>query len=163
MRLVLDMLDQDRGVTETPSPSPDLPIDQKDRLWAHAIHLDGELIQRGNLYLVGESMLVTAYAVVLATATSTLAGSQSQATLLWTSRAVAGSGVALAVLWLYVNHHQWRYLLHLKQRCLKELVEYRKTWDGASHPRPAPGTVIAYGVPVVVLLMWIMLLAVTFS
>lgn len=128
---------------------------QQNRLWAHALYVDGQLVQRANLYIVGQSMLVAAYSVA-AVSSVTSSGAPEDAKLRWLALIVAGAGAALALAWLFVNHRQWQYLLHLRVRCLKTLPEYPETWTGRAHRRGPiePGAVITYVVPITVLVMW---------
>ncbi len=56
------------------------------RVWSHGLHEDNMFIQRGNFFLVAQSMLVVAYSGVLA------AGSHRAPYGLTVSRVIAGSG-----------------------------------------------------------------------
>ena len=126
--------------------------DQDNRLWSHALHVDGELVQRGNLYLVSQSMLVGAYAVLA------FAGPEIDARLTLLPSAtliVSAAGVLLAILWMYVNHRQWAYITYLRKRCIAALPEYRQTHEEHHGGHIPSGFVISYVVPTVFLAMWV--------
>jgi hypothetical protein len=56
------------AMEESGGKGPDterLTPDEVDRLWQHGLHLDTMLFQRGNLFLVAESLLVVSYASML--------------------------------------------------------------------------------------------------
>ncbi len=125
---------------------------QADRLWAHALHADAEVVQRGNFYLVGESMLVVAYTAILTAGPNKATG---DVTLAWVARIVAMFGIVLALIWWYAGHVHWVYLKHIRMRAITTLPEYRETWENRPAFKFNAGTVHTYAVPGVTLLMWI--------
>ena len=127
----------------------------------HFLHLDGELVQRGNLYLVGESMLAVAYSAIVAAALSTSTIVAYHGVLLSLSRIIAAVGLLLGLLWVFVQHHQWRYREFLRRRCISALPEFSDTVTAARRPRLAPGALTAYLIPAISMLMWIGLLTLT--
>ena len=126
-----------------------------DRLWSHLLHLDGEFIQRGNLYLVGESMLLVAYSAILSRGPT---GPDNAAALAWIARVIACFGAFLAIIWCYVNVGWWSYFRHVRRRVLEAVPDYRETV--ARTPRTMFGhdALTAFVVPGVTVMVWLILL-----
>jgi hypothetical protein len=143
-----DTVGREENMTDLADPA-DLR-DQRNRVWAHALHVDNAVIQRNNLYLVAQSMLVGAYAVF---ALANPQADQSQNPARASIWILLGGGAAVALLWLVSNHLYWRYLLCLRQRCLDLLPEYRVTWQ--MRPRGQSGHIISYVIPLIFLAIWV--------
>jgi hypothetical protein len=139
-------------VAQQLSATPDPPVDP-EHSWSHALHVDSLFIQRGNFYLLAHSMLVVAYTAALATASST-----HQSALSWVARVLAGFGLLLAFVWLYVSHSQWAYVRYLRNIAIQVIPRY--AWSQRTRPRGPieDGTLSAYVVPGMAAVMWAVLI-----
>jgi hypothetical protein len=90
---------------------------EKDRLWTHRLHEDLLLSDRGNFFLVAESLFVVAYAELLPS------GEDLAAAVL------AAAGVLLTAAWLRVNRRQYQIIGHVQGRAENILREFRDTYD----------------------------------
>jgi hypothetical protein len=139
-------------------PDPDLDDvrGQADRLWSHATYQDNNIIQRGNFFLVAESMILIAYAAVVS---GGLGSTSAQlATALVASRLIGGFGLLLTAVWAYASYHLWRKLKILIEYAAEKLPEYRYVRDKRGDSRISPTALITYMVPALVAVMWIALL-----
>jgi hypothetical protein len=128
--------------------------DQVNRVWAHVVHEDEDFVQRGNFFLVAESMLVVAYSAILSTGQ---AGSARHRTVL-AAAVIAGFGFLLTMVWGYVSHHQLLHVRNLRGRATQLLPEYRKTQEIPAAHRVSPTALMTYLVPVFAGIMWLLLL-----
>ncbi|MEU1479893.1 hypothetical protein [Streptomyces sp. NPDC005760] len=69
-------------------------------LWEHHLHTDTMVFQRGNLFLVAQSLPAVAYSTTAASVTTHAA-----------ARVMAGFGLALTAVWASVGHRYHRCLL----------------------------------------------------
>jgi hypothetical protein len=152
---------------ESPEPTPPVPTNSptvpesqdpsvEDRLWQHALHVDTEYVQRGNFYLLGQSMLVVAYAAVLSAGPSA-AASLDPTTLSWIARVLAGVGILLGLVWAYVSHSQWAYLKFLRDEAIRTFPDFAERRIRAPRPKPDDGAVSAYAAPWLTVVMWVVL------
>lgn len=117
---------------------------QQDRLFQHGIHVDSMLFQRGNLFLVAQSLMAVAYATVRSEDARHI---------------MAGFGIVLTLCWLYVSHRHYRYTLLVLGRIEEKLPDYRAT-RVATHLSGFNSThVIVYAIPALSGVMWLALLA----
>ncbi|MGN9819683.1 RipA family octameric membrane protein [Streptomyces sp. SD11] len=130
-------------------------IAEDGRLWQHALHENTMLFQRGNLFLVGQSLFAVAYTTLLTSEQHVVA-----------ARVLAGFGLVLALTWLYVGHRHRLYYQHVQRRAVERLPEYATTWtswatrrQGRSRGRSI--TLIAYLLPSLAVVMWAALLMIT--
>lgn len=127
-----------------------------DRMWQHGLHLDAMLFQRGNLFLVAESLLVVAY-------TGLLPGSGSAGAPILAACVVAVFGLLLTCVWAYVGHRHLQYLALLNSRVRDHVREYRalrERW----HPKgPSSLPLVTYTLPALAAVMWIILLLIALS
>jgi hypothetical protein len=130
--------------------------DQANRLWAHALHEDNDFMQRGNYFLVAESLLVVAYAALFAT--NQQAGVTDQRNELLAARVIAAFGFLLTVCWSYVARRRWLYRDYVYRRAEDLLPEYRTTWRSRPHGGPSGSGFIAFVVPGLAAVMWILLM-----
>lgn len=86
--------------------------DEENRLWAHGIHIDDSIVQRGNYFLVAQSMLVVAYSILLSV-------SQQVHRLAIATTIIAIMGMVLAGAWGYVSWWSVQYLRHAAVRTAK--------------------------------------------
>jgi hypothetical protein len=130
-----------------------------ERMWQHSLHLDMMLFQRSNLFLVVESLLIVAYALVLGVANQQ-AGPISE-TALVAVRIIAVFGILLTMVWGYVGHRHLRYyeLLRARQRdVFPEYKELREQW----HPRGIGSLpLVTYFLPLLAGGLWVLFLLIT--
>src|ERR1700691_6068891 len=84
------------------------------RLWGHVLHEDEQLFQRGNYFLLAESLLVVAYSGLLAASEASTAVHGSASHLLLTARIMAVFGLLLTAGWLYVGHRHLKYCRYVQ-------------------------------------------------
>ncbi|MEO3814598.1 hypothetical protein ABGB17_36850 [Sphaerisporangium sp. B11E5] len=134
------------------STEAETAAEKRDRLWEHGLHADNAHLQRGNYFLVAESMLVVAHAGLLqVTATKSLPGAPFAALV------IAAFGLLLSATWSVVNHVHYRYFLQIRRRMVLEIPVYRETrdqWAG----RISSNMLITYIPPVLAAIMWIILI-----
>ncbi|WP_436836901.1 RipA family octameric membrane protein [Micromonospora profundi] len=129
------------------SPEP-LPNEAASRVWSHLLHEDNMLMQRGNFFIVAQSMLIVAYsALVVQMPIASLSG-----------HAVAVFGVLLAIVWLYVGHRHRRYLQHVDRRARHYLSEYAATQGDRPRSPLSTTALLAYMLPSLTVLVWVTLL-----
>jgi hypothetical protein len=126
---------------------------RQGRVWQHALHEDQMLFQRGNLFLVAESLLVVAYATMLPT-------SHTGAGEILAARVIATFGLLLTVMWLYVGHRHLRYCMLIRMRMLEMLPEYRETRARWRSSRISSLPLITYFLPSLAIVMWVFLLVI---
>jgi hypothetical protein len=78
-------------------------------------------IQRGNFFLVAESMLLVAYAAVLAS------HARSGSYILTASYIIVGFGLALTSVWTLISRRHMTYLRLIQQRVYSRIHEYSET------------------------------------
>ena len=126
----------------------ELDEEQRRRLWEFALHEDLLLSQRQNLFLVAESMFAVAYVTALVAKQNGIAVVLSVIALL------------LTVAWLYVSVRHSAIVDLVQERARNALPEYQELYKGRSW-RWAPirsRTVVTFGVPALVGIMWVALL-----
>jgi hypothetical protein len=121
---------------------------EADRLWTHALHEDNMFYQRGNLFLITESMMLVAYSVIV----SGRPGAPVQA------RVIAGFGVLLTIAWAYVMKRHWIYLKFLVARATSRFPDYNEIVAARPKNRPPTTAVLVYAVPGAATIMWLLLL-----
>jgi len=115
-------------------------------------------IQRGNFFLVAQSMLVVAYSAIL--------GARPHIGHYWlaVSRVIAGFGLTMSVIWLLTSYLHLSYLLHLRAQAVEAIREFgafRKAWQAAGRSplrKLDIAALIAYAVPVLAGALWVILL-----
>ncbi|WP_214323713.1 hypothetical protein [Nonomuraea sediminis] len=130
-----------------------------ERMWQHSLHLDTMLFQRANLFLVVESLLIVAFALVLGVANQP--GSAITDMALAVVRVIAVFGMLLTAVWGYVGHRHLRYyeLLRARQRdVFPEYKELREQW----RPRGISSLpLVTYFLPLLAGALWILCLLIT--
>lgn len=122
---------------------------QRERRWELVLHQHNQFNARMNFFLIAEAMLVGAAAQVLT--------SDEAKPLL--GLAISISGIGLTCVWAYVNRRQ-SVLIDFRHTALAELAE-------ADQGRPTAGVrsaeleVLVYGVPAIVLIVWLPILIVS--
>ncbi|WP_456317052.1 RipA family octameric membrane protein [[Kitasatospora] papulosa] len=124
---------------------------QDERLWEHALHENGMVFQRGNLFLVAQSLLAVAYSTILVGADHRNQGASG-------SQIIAVFGLALAAIWLYVGHRHLRYCELIRERARARLPEYAETRAAWNRRGPGSLPLITYVLPALAGIMWIFLL-----
>jgi hypothetical protein len=125
-----------------------------EHTWSHGLHVESMFIQRGNFYLVAHSMLVVAYTAALSADSS----SSHHPSLSWVAHVLAGFGLVLACVWLYVSHWQWAYLKHLRRIAVEAIPEYSNSQRGRPRGPIEDGTLSTYVVPSMAAVMWMVLM-----
>ncbi len=126
-------------------------IAEDSRLWQHTLHENTMLFQRGNLFLVGQSLFAVAYTTLLASEEHLVA-----------ARVLAAFGLVLALTWLFVGHRHRLYYQHVQRRAMQRLPEYAATWASWTGRRRGLSIVlIAYLLPSLATVMWAALLLIT--
>lgn len=133
--------------------------DELERLWSHGLHEDNMFIQRGNFFLVAESLMLVAYAGVLASRARP--GGYSLAA----SHIIGGFGFALTGIWILISHRHRTYLQLIQQRMRAHFREYRDTrmaWRGGIQApwwrKAHINLLLSYGVPGLAAIMWLLLI-----
>ena len=115
-------------------------------------------IQRGNFFLVAESMLLVAYAAVLAS------HARSDGYILIASRIIAGFGLALTATWMLISHRHITYVRLIQRRMYTHIREYRETraaWRNSQARwwrKVHTNLLLSYGVPGLAGVLWLLLL-----
>jgi hypothetical protein len=139
-----------------PADTETLTPDEADRLWQHGLHLDTMLFQRGNLFLVAESLLVVSYASMLGV--SQTPGSD-RPTL--AARVIAVFGLLLTLAWGYVGHRHLQYYQLVSVRMRDNLPEYRKARAQWRRRGVSSLPVVTYFLPMLAAVVWVLLLIIT--
>ncbi|MEU6224150.1 hypothetical protein [Streptomyces sp. NPDC047042] len=121
-----------------------------ERLWAHKIHEDSMLFQRGNLFLLAQSLLAVAYS-----ATASASGRENAA------RVMCAFGIALTLTWLYVGHRHLLYDLSLQRRVAARLPDFAETDRTCRQRGLSALPCIVYGLPSLSIVMWVVLVFIT--
>jgi hypothetical protein len=135
--------------------SQHLDSDQINRLWQHAAHSQNRFDNRLNFFLVFESVFLGVVGVLYSRPSS------AKIILI----ALICLGFVLTAFWGYIQARE-RYLLNDLETQLKEVApEYRETMMRRERAKwPISSTsLLAYGVPALVALMWIVLFIFTAS
>ena len=89
--------------------------DRESRLWSHGLHQDQEFIQRGNFFLVAESLLVVAYSGILTKGLAAGTGGHASKLLL-SARVISLFGLLLSIIWIYVSNFERKTVEYLMKR-----------------------------------------------
>jgi hypothetical protein len=143
--------DQDAGLAEVAARQGE--SDQANRVFAHGMHEENNLIQRGHFFLVAESMILVAYSLMIS-------GRPAMPTPdhLLSVRVMAAFGLIVAIVWLYAGNRQWRYFKILRARAYELLPEYRETRSRLRVGLVSSTPIIAHGIPAITAVMWCVLL-----
>ena len=128
------------------------------RLWEYYLHEDTMIMQRGNLFLVAQSLQLVAFTAILSVGRA--GGAPVTDRGLLTARLIASFGVAMAAIWLYVGHRQIRYTGNLRRRLADQLPDYAETQAAVRLRGPRAALFIAYGIPLLAGALWSLLLVV---
>jgi hypothetical protein len=138
-------LQSEYNATPPPSPPP-----HADFIWQWLLHEDDHLTNRVNFFLIGESMLVSAYATLLSSSKTNIGGA---------TYIVALCGILIAGMWWRVS----TWALHGTIYRLKNAARtYIPFYDEIAHGRrtrlPAH-RLIAQVLPCAIMIMWVALMA----
>lgn len=125
------------------------PPQDVGQLWKWVFHEDNLFSNRGNLLLVAESMIFTAFAIVLANSRATVAP--------WFLGMVAIFGVFLSLVWLRVMSIQKSTVTQLKDRLKKADKLYGEICGIRKHD-VGIHQLLGYLVPAAILVVWLALL-----
>jgi hypothetical protein len=142
--------------SQGPADAERLTPDEADRLWQHGLHLDTMLFQRGNLFLVAESLLVISYATMLGV--DQTSGSDR---LTLAVRVIAIFGLLLTLAWGYVGHRHLQYYDLVSVRMRKHLPEFRKAREQWRRRGVSSLPVVTYFLPALAAILWLLLLIIT--
>lgn len=130
---------------------------ENGRLWEHVLHEDGQLFQRGNFFMLAESLLVVAYSGLLA-ASETHGTSYSATRLLLAARVLASFGLLLTAVWFYVGRRHLMYCKYIRARAHDRLPEYRATREGWPRGLLPSLDLVTYSITFLAGIVWILLL-----
>ena len=139
-----------------PADNEKLTPDEASRLWQHGIHLDTMLFQRGNLFLVAESLLVVSYASMLGVGQTSGSDRPTSA-----ARVIAAFGLLLTLAWGYVGHRHLQYYRLVSARMREHLLEYRKVREQWQARGISSLPVVTYSLPLLAGVVWVLLLIIT--
>jgi hypothetical protein len=140
-------------VKTAPAPDDQDRRDEDNRIWSHGMHINDSIIQRGNYFLVAQSMLIVAYSLLLSS------GRQSS-DLSLVAKVIGSLGVLLSAMWGYVSWSGTKYLRHVQRIAFVRLPEYRLTRETWASTRVPATIIFTYLVPSVVGVMWLLLFVV---
>ena len=149
------------GARDKPDHAWQAVRDQEARLWEHALLQDELFVQRSNFFLVAESLLVVAYTGILGLSLSV----HGQPLRLQVAALVLSIfGCLLTVIWVFVSGRQRQVLLDLHKRAREAFPEYRRTIEERKLPggRISGTFLMAFGVPVLAAIMWLIFVAIAF-
>ncbi|MBE8473739.1 hypothetical protein [Streptomyces justiciae] len=129
------------------------------RLWEYYLHEDTMIMQRGNLFLVAQSLQLVAFTAILSAGRAS--GAPPTGSALLTARVIGSFGVALAAIWFYVGHRQIRYTGNLRRRLADRVPDYAETQAAVRLRGPRAALFIAYGIPLLAGVLWSLLLIVS--
>lgn len=113
------------------------------------------LFQRGNLFLLAQSLLVVAYSTILS------AESDQWQSALIAARVIAAFGLPLTGVWLYVGHRHLQYSRTLQRRAAAQLPDYAETLAACHQPGLGARSLIVYGLPSLAAGMWLTLILIS--
>jgi hypothetical protein len=143
--------------SQGPFDTERLTPNEADRLWQHGLHLDTMLFQRGNLFLVAESLLVVSYASMLGMGHQT--SGSDRPTL--AARVIAIFGLLLTLAWEYVGHRHLQYYELVSVRMREHLPEYRTVREQWRRRGVSSLPVVTYSLPMLAAIVWVLLLIIT--
>jgi hypothetical protein len=122
-------------------------IEDAEFYWDWIKHEDNQFSNRGSFFLVGEAMLLSAYATILS----------QKASFLYGAYVLSFAGIFITLIWLYVNFRH----IYKTQRAIKnQLHQIENRWSSIAKQRsrwPANHFIMGLILPVVILLTWIAL------
>jgi hypothetical protein len=127
---------------------------QIDRLWQHGLHEDTVFNERLNFFLVFESVLLGLIAMLF---------DREPAIYKWVLVLLVCLGLAVTLVWSYIQAKQRLILKTLSGRLRRTLPEYRETLEELERHRwrIVSGTALmAYFIPGLIALVWIGLLVI---
>jgi hypothetical protein len=150
----------DPGGQPSSNPSQQTHIEDS-RLWQHKLHEDNMLFQRGNLFLLAQSLLVVAYTTILS-AVHDNGQSVSPSRMLLAGRVIAAFGFLLTLTWLYVGHRHLKYCQLIQARTMDRMPEYAETRALVHHRRGIRSLpLVTYLLPLLAGAMWLFLLLIS--
>jgi hypothetical protein len=132
--------------------------DEARRIWEHGLHEDNGLLQRGNFFLIAESLLLVAFSSLLSSSTASGAAHALTVHMLLAARVVASFGLFLTAAWIYVGHRHLKYCRFIGARAVEYFPEYKATRDAWRRGLVPTMSVITYIIPSLGGILWIVLL-----
>ncbi|WP_328876184.1 hypothetical protein OHT76_42300 [Streptomyces sp. NBC_00287] len=138
-----------------PVPSGD-PHSYDERLWQHVLHLENSLLQRGNLFLLAQSLQVVGYATMLSASTGSSHGADRALTA---TRVLAAFGIVLTLAWLYAMYRHYTYARNMVRQLGRRVPDYLAIRVLSRGRGPSHMPLVVYGLPTLSGVMWVILLA----
>jgi len=118
-------------------------------LWEYRLHEDTIFYQRLNVFLVAESMLLVAFALLFSSPEKSF----------FVPLIVVILGCFLTAAWLYVSHRQMVVINQIRMEAEKAVPTYRKIRKDRPKVLLGSMSTLTYIVPSIVFLIWLALLA----
>lgn len=122
--------------------------EERNRLFENLLHEDTDYMQRGNYFLVGQTLLLVAFTSI---------GTSPGRPDLW----IALFGSLFTGIWIYVAHHHLKYIRYLQSRCANACPEYLITLQERPRGRIPLMPIFAYVIPGITLALWLVIGAIT--
>ncbi len=133
----------------------DLDSEQRNRLWAHRLHIEIQMYNRVTLFLVIESVLLAIVGTVYS----------KPGLSLIVVKAIVFLGLCITIIWGYLQDRVKQVFDAVDTRALANLPEYKATVEATKKPRWPLSTskaptlpILAYVIPALFTLLWIFLL-----
>jgi hypothetical protein len=131
----------------------ELNEEQRARVWDHRLHMDTAFYNRLNFFLVFESVLLGIVGVLYSKPNSPLLVVKATVLL----------GLSLSIIWAYIQVRHKQMLDDINARSREIFPDYRATMErrakNVNTKLPFHGTwLLAYIVPLLILLVWVFLL-----
>jgi hypothetical protein len=128
--------------------------DRANRIFQHGLHEDNAFTERGNYFLIAESMFVVAYAGLQSSSQSSASLAIQRTSIVLDARILAVFGFLLTAVWIYANRRQWYVIQHLQDRARELVPEYEVTYETRRKWRISSPWLMAYLVPALIGVMW---------
>jgi len=102
------------------------------------------VFQRGNLFLLAQSLQIVAYTTVMSS--SDQFGESSEPNLI-SARVIAAFEIALTLAWLYAGHRHLRYAQAVTRRAVDHFPDYAQTRTSSRQRGPSHVPLIVYALP----------------
>lgn len=126
---------------------------ERERIWEYYLHEHSQFNARLNFFLIAEAMLVVAAAQVLS--------SGETKPILGLGTSVTGMG--LTIVWAYVNRRQTELMEFRRVRAKAALPEFAEGDRTRPRTRIHSTGLLAYGVPAMVLVVWLFVVPVALA
>jgi hypothetical protein len=158
-----DMPGVDSAASTLSAHDPQDLRDQVSRLWSHRLHQDEEFVQRGNFFLVAESLLVVAYSGILTSGLAPGAVGHSDRLLLG-ARVIAGFGLLLSIIWTYVSNNDRHIVMYLHNEARHLIPDYNQYSQERRRPgrRVSTNWLMTFVIPALAGIMWLVFIIIAY-